>query len=81
MDVSTGFRFHFVEILLSAGFRFLQVALIGVSAGTYLIYEFVYQANSTGAGHDESPIGDSKLVGVKRSPTKLMLHSLVLLEF
>ncbi|MGH7998479.1 MAG: sterol desaturase family protein, partial [Brasilonema sp.] len=46
LDVSTGFRFHFVEIVLSAGFRVLQVALIGVSVETYIIYELVFQVNT-----------------------------------
>jgi len=46
LDVSTGFRFHFVEIAYSAGFRIVQVALIGVSLGTYLIYEIVFQVNT-----------------------------------
>ena len=44
LDVTTSFRFHFVEIVYSAGFRAAQAALIGVSATTYLIYEFVFQA-------------------------------------
>jgi len=46
LDVSTAFRFHFGEMLFSAGFRALQVALIGVSATTYLVYETAYQANT-----------------------------------
>lgn len=46
LDVSTGFRFHFVEILLSAGFRVLQVGLIGVSLPVFLIYETIFQANT-----------------------------------
>lgn len=46
LDVSTGFRFHFVEIALSAGFRIVQVALIGVSAWTYALYELAFQANT-----------------------------------
>lgn len=46
LDVSTAFRFHFGEMLLSAGFRAVQVALIGVSAWTYVVYETVYQANT-----------------------------------
>lgn len=46
LDVSTGFRFHFGEILFSAGFRVLQVSLIGVSLPVYLIYETVFQANT-----------------------------------
>ena len=44
LDVSTAFRFHVGEMLFSAGFRALQVAIIGVSLSTYLIYEAVYQA-------------------------------------
>ncbi|MBE9193182.1 sterol desaturase family protein [Gloeocapsopsis crepidinum LEGE 06123] len=46
LDVSTGFRFHFIEIAFSTGFRILQVALIGVSAWVYAIYELVFQANT-----------------------------------
>lgn len=46
LDVSTGFRFHFGEIAYSTGFRIVQVALIGVSLGTHLIYETVFQANT-----------------------------------
>ncbi|PSB64533.1 sterol desaturase family protein [Chroococcidiopsis cubana CCALA 043] len=45
-DVFTGFRFHFIEIAFSTGFRVLQVALIGVSAGVYAIYELVFQVNT-----------------------------------
>lgn len=44
MDVSTGFRFHLVEVLLSALFRMVQVGLIGVSLPTYTIYELCFQA-------------------------------------
>jgi Sterol desaturase len=32
LDVSTGFRFHFGEVAMSAVFRVVQVALIGISA-------------------------------------------------
>jgi sterol desaturase/sphingolipid hydroxylase (fatty acid hydroxylase superfamily) len=46
LDVTTAVRFHFGEIVLSAAFRVLQVSLIGVGAGTYLLYEFVFQANT-----------------------------------
>lgn len=46
LDVSTAFRFHFGEIFFSAGFRVIQVALIGVPVSTYLIYEIVFQANT-----------------------------------
>ncbi|WP_243147268.1 sterol desaturase family protein [Scytonema sp. UIC 10036] len=46
LDISTGFRFHVVEIVLSAGLRVFQIALIGISLGTYILYELVYQANT-----------------------------------
>lgn len=42
LDVSTSFRFHFVEILYSALFRIAQVSLIGVSAPLYLTYELFF---------------------------------------
>jgi sterol desaturase/sphingolipid hydroxylase (fatty acid hydroxylase superfamily) len=43
LDVSTAFRFHFVEVGLSAGFRAVQVALIGPSLPVYVIYEIAFQ--------------------------------------
>ncbi len=46
LDVSTGFRFHFIEIAFSAIFRILQVGLIGVSFTTFAIYELIFQANT-----------------------------------
>ena len=46
LDVSTAFRFHFGEVALSAGFRVVQIALIGVSPLTFAIYELVFQANT-----------------------------------
>ena len=46
LDISTAVRFHVGEIFLSTGFRIVQVALIGVSAGTYFLYELAFQANS-----------------------------------
>jgi sterol desaturase/sphingolipid hydroxylase (fatty acid hydroxylase superfamily) len=44
LDVSTAFRFHFAEVALSAGFRLLQVILIGPAVATYAIYEAAFQA-------------------------------------
>jgi hypothetical protein len=35
LDVSTGFRFHFGEVLLSTLFRVVQVSLIGISLATF----------------------------------------------
>ena len=46
LDVSTGFRFHFGEVALSAVFRFVQVVLIGISAPAFAVYELVFQANT-----------------------------------
>ncbi len=43
LDVSTTFRFHFVEIGLSAGFRAIQIVLIGGPASLFVAYEFVFQ--------------------------------------
>lgn len=42
LDVSTSFRFHFVEIAYSSAFRIIQVLLIGANPLTYVIYETVF---------------------------------------
>src|SRR5262249_59759696 len=44
LDVSTGFRFHFGEVLLSTLFRVVQVGVIGMSFATLAVYEAVFQA-------------------------------------
>jgi hypothetical protein len=46
LDVSTAFRFHFGKVALSAIFRVIQVALIGVPAGAFAVYEVAFQANA-----------------------------------
>jgi sterol desaturase/sphingolipid hydroxylase (fatty acid hydroxylase superfamily) len=46
LDVTTAFRFHFAEIALSAGFRVMQIALIGPLAATYALYEIFFQAGT-----------------------------------
>jgi sterol desaturase/sphingolipid hydroxylase (fatty acid hydroxylase superfamily) len=46
LDVSTGFRFHFGEVFMSAAFRVLQVAFIGVPMPAFVAYELVFQANT-----------------------------------
>jgi sterol desaturase/sphingolipid hydroxylase (fatty acid hydroxylase superfamily) len=46
LDVSTAFRFHVGEIVFSAGFRIVQIGLIGPSAFTYLVYEGMFQGNT-----------------------------------
>jgi sterol desaturase/sphingolipid hydroxylase (fatty acid hydroxylase superfamily) len=42
LDVSTSFRFHFVEIAYSSFFRFFQVLVIGAAPLTYVVYETVF---------------------------------------
>ena len=46
LDVSTGFRFHFGEVLLSTAFRVAQVSLIGMSLITFAVYEIVFQVET-----------------------------------
>ena len=46
LDVTTSFRFHFGEVLYSAGFRAAQVTLLGVTLPTYLAYEAVFQCGT-----------------------------------
>jgi sterol desaturase/sphingolipid hydroxylase (fatty acid hydroxylase superfamily) len=46
LDVSTALRFHVGEVVLSAGFRVVQVGLIGPSPLTYLLYESVFQGST-----------------------------------
>ena len=43
LDVSTAFRFHFVEIALSVVFRVAQVLLIGPSLAAYAAYVLTFQ--------------------------------------
>ena len=44
LDVSTAFRFHFGEIILSTCFSLLQVSIIGPSAWAFAVYQLVFQA-------------------------------------
>ncbi|MBA2622099.1 MAG: sterol desaturase family protein [Chthoniobacterales bacterium] len=46
LDVSSGFRFHFGEVAMSAAFRVVQVALIGISLPAFVAYELIFQANT-----------------------------------
>jgi len=46
LDVSTGFRFHFGEVTMSAAFRVVQVLLIGISMPAFAVYELIFQANT-----------------------------------
>ncbi len=46
LDVSTAFRFHFVEIGLSTIFRVIQLSVIGISPIAFMIYELFFTANT-----------------------------------
>ena len=46
LDVSTALRFHFGELAFSAGFRIVQILVIGVSPWVYAAYELVFHANT-----------------------------------
>jgi sterol desaturase/sphingolipid hydroxylase (fatty acid hydroxylase superfamily) len=46
LDVSTAYRFHLVEVALSAGFRVLQILALGVSFGSYVVYELAFQTGT-----------------------------------
>jgi sterol desaturase/sphingolipid hydroxylase (fatty acid hydroxylase superfamily) len=43
LDVSTSFRFHFIEILYSTVFRVLQVLVLGVAPMSYIIYGTLFE--------------------------------------
>jgi sterol desaturase/sphingolipid hydroxylase (fatty acid hydroxylase superfamily) len=43
LDVTTAFRFHFLEVALSSGFRAAQILLIGPSLAAYAVYELFFQ--------------------------------------
>lgn len=43
LDVTTAFRFHFVEVGYSSVFRFVQAVLIGAPVEVFALYEFVFQ--------------------------------------
>ena len=46
LDVSTSYRFHFVEIAYSCVFRVCQMLVVGVDPLTYAIYETVFSAET-----------------------------------
>ena len=46
LGVSTGFRFHFGEVLVSAVFRVVQTSAIGMSFATFAANAVVFQANT-----------------------------------
>lgn len=46
LDVSTAFRFHFGEMLLSVAARAVQIVIVGASPVAALIYEIVLEAST-----------------------------------
>jgi sterol desaturase/sphingolipid hydroxylase (fatty acid hydroxylase superfamily) len=46
LDVSTSFRFHFLEIVFSTAFRALQVVVIGGEPWMLVVYESAFQLNT-----------------------------------
>lgn len=46
LDVSTAFRFHFVEIGFSAAFRAVQILMIGGPPSIFIAYELAFQLNT-----------------------------------
>lgn len=44
MDISTAFRFHFGELLLSIPFRLIVIAISGVSPMMLLVYEVIFES-------------------------------------
>ena len=46
LDVSTSYRFHFVEIAYSCVFRVCQMLVVGADPLTYAIYETVFSAET-----------------------------------
>lgn len=44
MDITTGLRFHFGEMLLSIPFRLLVLSVFGVPPLTILLYEIIFEA-------------------------------------
>lgn len=76
LDTTTSFRFHFVEILYSTGFRAVQVLLLGVAPATIVIYEIVF--NCCTLFHHSNfrlPVGMERLLnGVFVTPRMHGIH-------
>lgn len=65
LDVTTSFRFHFVEILYSTAFRAAQVLVIGVSPLTFFVYQTVFTCG-TALHHSNLrlPVGAERLLNI-----------------
>jgi len=63
LDVTTSFRFHFVEVLYSTCFRAAQVGILGVSPLTYAAYELIFTCET--AFHHSNlrfPLGVERII-------------------
>jgi sterol desaturase/sphingolipid hydroxylase (fatty acid hydroxylase superfamily) len=76
LDVSTAFRFHAGELLLSCGWRAAQVAAIGPSSALLLVFELVFGA-ATAFHHSNwrlPPALDRALASVVVTPRMHGIH-------
>jgi sterol desaturase/sphingolipid hydroxylase (fatty acid hydroxylase superfamily) len=63
LDVSTSFRFHFVEIIYSSAFRVVQVLILGITPYAYVIFETLFTcATMFHHSNIKLPIGFERLV-------------------
>lgn len=76
LDVSTAFRFHAGELLLSVGWRALVIVVVGVSPAALLVYEVAAQA-ATAFHHSNwrlpAPV-ERRLVAVLVTPAMHGIH-------
>lgn len=82
LDVTTGFRFHMVEVAYSTPFRALQVSVIGVSPLLYITYELVFQlATLFHHSNMRLPIGVERMVNkIAVTPRMHGIHHSVVRE-
>ena len=46
MDVSTGVRFHFGEVIMSVPFRVTVVLLLGIDFWALIVFEFLFESTN-----------------------------------
>ncbi len=82
IDVTTGVRFHPVEILISMGFKFAIIALLGIPTLAVLIFEVVLNAMSmfTHANIYMKPLVDRYLRWMFVTPDMHRIHHSVFSE-
>ncbi|OQW49197.1 MAG: hypothetical protein A4S09_03780 [Proteobacteria bacterium SG_bin7] len=81
-DVSTGNRFHPLEILLSMGIKFLAIAFLGASAASVLIFEILLNATAMfNHGNIYLPLNfDRILRKILVTPDMHRIHHSILIE-